>query len=224
MRVIADLVVNHTSDQHPWFRSARSSKDSPYRDFYVWRRRAAGRHADAGVFPDQEDSIWKLDEQTGEWYLHRFYKHQPDLNVTNPQVRDEIAKVMGFWLQLGISGFRVDAVPFLLETLGVDGRDATLPDPHDYLRALRALRRPAVRRRDPARRGEPAATSSSSQFFGGERGDELTMQFDFIGMQQLYLVAGPRATPRPLAEALRAPARSPPRLRSGRRSSATTTS
>jgi glycosidase len=102
MRVIADLVVNHTSDRHPWFRSARASRTSPYRDFYVWRDEPPEQKVDT-VFPDQEDSVWTFDERAGQYYLHRFYRHQPDLNVANPAVRDEIAKVMGFWLELGLS-------------------------------------------------------------------------------------------------------------------------
>ena len=140
MRVIVDLVVNHTSDRHPWFQAARSSTDSPFRDFYVWRADPPPDTSDQVVFPDEEDSIWELDERTGEWYLHRFYRTQPDLNITNPLVRDEIAKVMGFWLELGVSGFRVDAVPFLIETDGVSKAEKrAFPDPHAYLRALRSF-------------------------------------------------------------------------------------
>src|SRR5688500_11362973 len=131
MRVIIDLVVNHTSDKHPWFRSARASKDSPYRDFYVWRADEPPDTSGQVIFPDQETSIWELDEKTGEYYLHRFYKHQPDLNIANPLVRDEIAKAMGFWLELGISGFRVDAVPYLVATTGVAEPQAEqFTDPH----------------------------------------------------------------------------------------------
>ena len=123
IRVIADLVVNHTSDRHPWFKAARSSKNSPYRDYYVWRSDRPPDTSKETVFPDQEKSIWEYDEKSGEYFLHRFYKHQPDLNVANPRVRDEIAKVIGFWLELGLSGFRVDAVPFLLETTGASERE-----------------------------------------------------------------------------------------------------
>jgi trehalose synthase len=198
MRVIVDLVVNHTSARHPWFRSAESSKDSPFRDFYVWRSDPPPDTRKEVVFPDQENSIWTLSEKTGEWYLHRFYKEQPDLNVTNPRVRDEIAKVMGFWLQLGLSGFRVDAVPFLLETEGGDA--AAFPEPHQYLRALRAL----VGRRsgNGILLGEVNLPYEQQlEFFGGPDGDELTMQFDFIGMQKLYLSLA-RADAGPLAEAL----------------------
>ena len=103
IRVIIDLVVNHTSDRHPWFIEARKSKDNPHRDFYVWRDKPP-RGKQELVFPDNEDSVWELDEKTGQYYLHHFYKFQPDLNVTNPKVRDEVAKIMGFWLELGVSG------------------------------------------------------------------------------------------------------------------------
>jgi trehalose synthase len=202
IRVIADLVVNHTSDQHPWFKRSRASKDNPYRDYYVWRSDPPPDTSSEVVFPDQEDGIWELDDRTGEWYLHRFYKHQPDLNVANPKVRDEIAKSMGFWLQVGLSGFRVDAVPFFLETLGVDGDAADqLADPHEYLRSLRAF----IGRRsgDAVLLGEVNLPYRDQlRFFGGKDGDELQMMFDFIGMQAMYLSLA-REDARPLARALR---------------------
>ena len=197
MRVIADLVVNHTSDQHPWFQAARSSPDSPYRDYYVWRDEPPAEQAEV-VFPDQETSVWEHDEQAGQYYLHRFYKHQPDLNVTNPAVRDEVAKIMAFWLQLGLSGFRVDAVPFFLET---DGADAdALSDPHEVLRDLRAFL--GRRTGDGILLGEVNLPhEQQATFFGGADGDELTMQFDFIAMQKLYLSLA-REDAGPVAEAL----------------------
>jgi trehalose synthase len=199
MRVIADLVVNHTSDRHPWFRSARASRTSPYRDFYVWRDEPPEQKVDT-VFPDQEDSVWTFDERAGQYYLHRFYRHQPDLNVANPAVRDEIAKVMGFWLELGLSGFRVDAVPVFLETLGIDGGEEARPEPHDYLRSLRELL--GRRAGDAVLLGEVNLPHEQQlEFFGGEAGDELTMQFDFIGMQKLYLSMA-RQDAGPLAQAL----------------------
>ncbi|HKG50927.1 MAG TPA: alpha-amylase family protein [Actinomycetales bacterium] len=201
IRVIADLVVNHTSDQHPWFRAARSSKQSPYRDFYVWRADPPPDTSDQVVFPDQERSIWQLDEGTGEWYLHHFYQHQPDLNVANPRVRDEIAKAMGFWLQLGLSGFRVDAVPFLLDTTGVpDEERRHFADPHAYLRALRSFL--GRRAGDAILLGEVNLPhEEQAAFFGGQDGNELTMLFDFITMQRLYLALA-RADAGPLAAAL----------------------
>src|SRR4051795_7243513 len=202
MRVIMDLVVNHTSDQHPWFRAARSSRSSPYRDFFVWRADEPPDTAKEVSFPDKEDSIWEYDEKTDEWYLHRFYRTQPDLNITNPRVRDEIVKAMGYWLELGISGFRVDAVPFMLETTGVDQAELNrFPDPHEFLRHLRSF----VGRRtgDGILLGEVNVPHKDQKtFFGGTDGDELTMQFDFIGMQNLYLSLA-RQDARPLATALR---------------------
>src|SRR4051794_24902356 len=202
MRVIIDLVVNHTSDRHPWFRASRSSRTSPYRDFYVWRAEDPPSTKSQVSFPDQEDSIWQYDEKTEEWYLHRFYRTQPDLNITDPRVRDEIVKAMGFWLELGISGFRVDAVPFMLETTGVDQAELDrFPDPHEFLRHLRSF----VGRRtgDGILLGEVnVARKDQKAFFGGKEGDELTMQFDFIGMQNLYLSLA-RQDARPLTRALR---------------------
>jgi trehalose synthase len=199
MRVIADLVVNHTSDQHPWFKAARSRRDSPYRDYYVWRDEPPQEQEEV-IFPDQEESVWEHDEKSGQYYLHRFYKHQPDLNVTNPAVRDEIAKVMGFWLELGLSGFRVDAVPFFLETTGVDDHEHDFADPHAYLRDLRSFL--GRRRGDGVLLGEVNLPREEQlQFFGGADGDELTMQFDFITMQKLYLSLA-RQDARPVAQAL----------------------
>lgn len=202
MRVIIDLVVNHTSDQHPWFRAARSSKTSPFRDFYVWRATEPPNTAKEVTFPDKENSIWEYDEKTEEWYLHRFYRTQPDLNITNPRVRDEIIKAMGFWLELGISGFRVDAVPFMLETTGVDKAELDrLPDPHEFLRHLRSF----VGRRtgDGILLGEVNLPHKDQKtFFGGKDGGELDMQFDFIGMQSLYLALA-RQDATPLVRALK---------------------
>ena len=198
MRVVADLVVNHTSDQHPWFRSARASRTSPYRDYYVWRDEPPKGKQPNVVFPDQETSVWEFDEKAGQYYLHMFYKHQPDLNVTNPKVRDEIAKIMGMWLQLGLDGFRVDAVPFFLETMGVDQHEFS--DPHAYLRDLRSFL--GRRSGDGILLGEVNLPHEQQKtFFGGPDGDELTMQFDFIAMQKLYLSLA-REDSGPVAEAL----------------------
>lgn len=199
MRVIVDLVVNHTSDQHPWFKAARSSVDSPYREFYVWRDKPPKKQAET-VFPGEETGVWELDEKTGQYYLHRFYKHQPDLNVENPRVRDEITKVMGFWLELGIHGFRVDAVPFFLEPSAGKVTGDTYGDPHDYLRSLRSFL--GRRTGDGILLGEVNLPRTEQvQYFGGEAADELTMQFDFVAMQKFYLSLA-RSDARPFAEAL----------------------
>jgi trehalose synthase len=198
IRVIADLVVNHTSDQHPWFQSARASRDSPYRGFYVWADEKPEEKPGDVVFPDKENSNWAWDEQAGQYYLHRFYAHQPDLNVANPEVRDEIAQVVGFWLAQGLSGFRVDAVPFLLEPVGLP--EGAIVDPHEFLRDLRAY----VSRRD----GEAVLlgevnldAAGQREFFGDEDGDELHMLFDFLVNQAMYLSLA-REDAGPLREAL----------------------
>ena len=197
MRVIVDLVVNHTSDKHPWFRSARASRSSRYRDFYVWRDEP-GPEPDAVVFPDAEDSVWAYDERAGQWYMHNFYAHQPDLNIANPEVRDEIARIAGFWLQLGVDGFRVDAVPFLLET-GEDGESAKL-DPHLLLKELRSF----VSRRhgEAVLLGEVNLPSKAlAAYFGQAPGDEMQLLFAFPIMQAMYLSLA-RQDARPLARAL----------------------
>ncbi|WP_329000044.1 alpha-amylase family glycosyl hydrolase [Kribbella sp. NBC_00709] len=200
IRVIADLVVNHTSNAHPWFQSARASRESPYRGWYVWRDEPPADQHEGIVFPDQETSLWEYDDEAGQYYLHRFYKYQPDLDIANAEVREEIQRVIGFWLQLGLSGFRVDAVPFLLDTTGAEDA-GKLPDPHDYLRDLRAF----VDRRH----GQSILLGEVNlqypdvhRFFGDEDGDELTMCFDFIAMQRLYLSLA-RNDPAELVKALR---------------------
>jgi maltose alpha-D-glucosyltransferase/alpha-amylase len=118
--LLLDLVVNHTSDQHPWFQSARSDPQSPYRDWYVWSSIEPADRRQGIVFPGEQTETWTCDVVAKQWYFHRFYDFQPDLNWSNPAVRTEIKKVMGFWLQLGASGFRVDAAPFVLEQVSPD--------------------------------------------------------------------------------------------------------
>ncbi|WP_150462106.1 alpha-amylase family protein [Nesterenkonia ebinurensis] len=204
IRVIADLVINHTSDQHPWFKAARRSKDSPSRDYYVWRADDPGDTSEQTMFPDEEDGIWTYDERTGEWYLHHFLHTQPDLNTANPQVRDEIAKMMGFWLQLGLDGFRVDAVPFAINQETLLGHDEhEFEEPHDYLRALRGfLQRRASGQGSAVMLGEVNLPHEEQlDFFGGAEGDQLTMQFDFFTNQRLFLAMA-RHEAAPLAEAL----------------------
>lgn len=195
MRVIVDLVVNHTSDRHPWFVNARRSRDAKFRDFYVWVDEPPKKQAET-VFPGEETSVWELEEKTGQYFLHSFYRHQPDLNITNPRVRDEIAKVIGFWLELGVSGFRVDAVPFLLQAPpGVANTD-----PHEYLRDIRRF----LQRRssEAVLLGEVNLPyDEQREYFGVDGVEELTMQFDFISMQALYLSLA-RSDPAPLVRAL----------------------
>ncbi|MGV9599214.1 alpha-amylase family protein [Streptosporangium sandarakinum] len=193
IRVIADLVVNHTSDRHPWFEEARSSRDSAKRDWYVWRDEPEPFDPKGIVFPDKEDSVWELDKKTGQYYYHSFYRFQPDLNTGNPEVRDEIARILGFWMELGLSGFRVDAVPFLIEDIN--------GDPHEFLADLRAF----MNRRDGSSilLGEVNLPYPDlMKYFGDGNGDEVTLCFDFIAMQRFHLSMA-RENPRVLAEALR---------------------
>jgi trehalose synthase len=198
LRVMIDLVVNHTSDQHPWFRSARSSRNSRFRDFYVWRDEPPDEPLAEVVFPDAEDDIWTFDERAGQYYLHHFYSHQPDLNIANPEVRDEICRIAGFWLELGVDGFRVDAVPYLLETGGIV--DAPPLDPHKLLKDLRAFI--SRRRGDAALLGEVnLPLDELASYFGGDPGDEMHVLFNFPLMQQTYLALA-RCDPAPIRDLL----------------------
>jgi trehalose synthase len=200
MRVIADLVVNHTSDHHPWFREARRGPESPYHEFYVWSDEKPEEKPGDVVFPDQENSNWAFDDEAERWYLHRFYSHQPDLNVSNPEVRDEIAQVGGYWLEQGISGFRVDAVPFLIEPVGLP--KGAVADPHELLRDLRRF----MGRRNGAAVlvGEVnLPPKQQREFFGDEDGDELQLVLSFTVNQAIYLALA-REEAAPLARALEA--------------------
>ncbi len=193
MRVIVDLVVNHTSDQHPWFRSARSDPESPYRDWYVWADERPQDPDLTETFPGDQGGVWTYDRKARQYYLHRFYKTQPDLNIANPAVREEIARIVGFWLQVGVSGFRVDAVPFLIELDGIAGAPSV--DPHRYLKELRSF--VERRRGDAILLGEVnLPPEQQREFFGDEDGDELNLVFNFSVMQRIYLaLARQDATP-----------------------------
>ena len=182
IRVIADLVINHTSIDHPWFQLARTGHPT-YRDFYVWADKKPPNAHEGVIFPGKQDSVWSYDRAAKRWYMHRFYPHQPDLNINNPLVRNEIHKVIGFWLELGLSGFRIDAVPFLIEQADPD--NPAVAQPHDYLRDLREFA--SHRRGDVmllAEANEPL--NKLPDFFGAE-GDEMHMLFSFITNQALYL-------------------------------------
>ncbi|MBO9553611.1 alpha-amylase family protein [Cellulomonas sp.] len=205
IRVIADLVVNHTSEKHPWFQEARKSKDNRFRDFYVWRSDKPPSTKNEAVFPDKEEGIWTKDDRTGEWYRHHFYRQQPDLNTANPLVREAIAKNIGYWAELGLSGFRVDAVPFFLADTAKTPYD-DVAKPHDYLKSLRTFL--TRRAGDAILMGEVNLPYDQQALFFGDSdgdgtsdGDELNLQFDFIGMQHLYLAMA-RQDATPLADAL----------------------
>ncbi len=201
LRVIADLVLNHTSDQHPWFQAARADPQSPYRDYYVWSD-ADQEFKDARIiFLDVEKSNWTWDERAGQYFWHRFYSSQPDLNFDNPAVRAEMLNVVKFWLDLGLDGFRADAVPYLFERKGTNCEN--LPETHAYLKELRRF----MDEHYPGRilLAEANQWPQDVRAYFGD-GDEFHMAFHFPVMPRIYMA---------LAQADRAPvvdilARTPP--------------
>lgn len=183
MHVIIDLVVNHTSDQHPWFQQALRDRNSAHFDYYVWSAERPANADQGMIFPGPQESVWTYAEEVDAYYFHRFYRHQPDLNIANPAVQDEISKIMGFWLQLGISGFRLDAAPFLIEMRGIDGEKA-LPDPYDYLVQLREEL--SWRKGDAILLAEANVSNDKILCYFGE-GNRMHMLFNFIANQHLFL-------------------------------------
>ena len=196
IRVLIDLVVNHTSDKHPWFLEAKR-RDSELHDWYVWSKKRPRNWRSGVVFPGVQQTTWTYDEQAREYYFHRFYDFQPDLNMDNPRVRDEIRRVMGFWLQMGVAGFRVDAVPFILEKPPFP---ASAPRIHfEYLKEFRDFLQWRVG--DAVLLGEAnVMPRESQQYFAN--GDGLHMMFNFWVNQHLWLALA-SADARPLATALR---------------------
>jgi glycosidase len=191
LRVLADLVVNHTSVEHPWFAAARADRASRYRAYYVW---TDDPDSERGTTKDN----WTWDEQAGQFYLHRFAPFQPDLNITNPAVRDEILRIVGFWLKLGVSGFRMDAVPFLCEEVGVRSVDTG-----DGKRWLHALREYAGRRRgDAMLMGEVNVDADQIASYFEDHGDALHLQLGFLINQRLWLALA-RAEAAPLEDLIR---------------------
>lgn len=182
IRVITDLVLNHTSDQHPWFQEARSSLASPKRNWYVWSKTDL-KYTDARIiFLDTERSNWTWDELTGEFYWHRFFRHQPDLNYENPEVQKAVFDVVAFWMEMGIDGFRLDAVPYLYEREGTNCEN--LPETHDFIRQLRAF----VDERWPGRLLLAEANQWPEDvvaYFG--QGDECQMCYHFPIMPRLFM-------------------------------------
>ena len=137
LKVVTDLVMNHTSNQHPWFQAARQDKNSPYRDYYVWSDTGTEYSETRIIFLDDETSNWTYDDVAGQYFWHRFYSSQPDLNYDNPQVHEEMFNIIRFWLDMGIDGFRADAVPYLYEREGTNCEN--LPETHQFLRKVRHL-------------------------------------------------------------------------------------
>ncbi|APG04322.1 trehalose synthase [Luteibacter rhizovicinus DSM 16549] len=197
MRVLIDLVVNHTSDQHPWFREACRDPASKYRDWYVWSKTRPANANEGMVFPGVQKSTWNYQKKAKAWYFHRFYDFQPDLDTSNPYVQAEILKIMGFWTQLGVSGFRMDAVPFVISTKGADVRKPK--EQFDMLRSFRELLQ--WRQGDAIILGEANVLPKDDLEYFGDDGDRLQMMFNFQVNQNLFYALA-AADVRPLAGAL----------------------
>lgn len=199
IRVMIDLVINHTSDQHPWFQAARNDPESKYRDWYVWSDHKP-ENADQGmVFPGVQKTTWTYDKQARSWYFHRFYQFQPDLNTANPQVQAELLKVMGFWIELGVCGFRMDAVPFIIATKGPE-----VTNPEEQFDMLRTFREFVQwRQGDALLLAEANILPDDDMDYFGADGDRMHMMFNFQVNQHLfYALASGDA--RPLAKAMEA--------------------
>ena len=199
IRVLIDLVVNHTSDEHPWFKEARGDPEFKYRNWYVWSTKKP-KHADQGmVFPGVQKTTWSWDKVAKAYYFHRFYDFQPDLNTSNPEVQAEILKIMGFWIELGVSGFRMDAVPFIIAS---KGPEVSKPEEHyEMLRAFREFLQ--WRRGDCIVLAEANVLPETDMEYFGEDGDRMHMMFNFQVNQHLFFALA-SADARPLVEAMKA--------------------
>lgn len=182
LRVITDMVMNHTSDQHPWFQAARTDPNSPYRDYYVWSDTPDKYNETRIIFLDVEDSNWTYDEVAGQYFWHRFYSSQPDLNYDNPAVHEEMFRAVRFWLDMGVDGFRADAVPYLYEREGTNCEN--LPETHAFLKKLRAM----IEEEYPGRVLIAEANQWPDDllpYFGD--GDEFQVCFHFPIMPRMYM-------------------------------------
>ncbi|MBN8929279.1 MAG: trehalose synthase [Rhodospirillales bacterium 69-11] len=199
IRLLIDLVVNHTSDQHPWFQEACRNPDSPYRDWYVWADKKP-KNANSGlVFPGVQKSTWTYDEVAKAWYFHRFYEFQPDLDTASPHVQAEILKIMGFWLQLGVSGFRMDAVPFVIAEKGA--KTGKPVEQYGMLRTFREFLQ--WRCGDAIILAEANVLPESDMSYFGDDGDRMHMMFNFAVNQTLFYALA-AAEVKPLVKAMEA--------------------
>jgi maltose alpha-D-glucosyltransferase / alpha-amylase len=198
IRVLIDLVVNHTSNEHPWFKEARSDPNSKYRDWYVWSKKKPPNANEGMVFPGVQKSTWAFDREAKAWYFHRFYDFQPDLNTSNPEVHAEILKIMGFWIELGVSGFRMDAVPFIIGTKGADVREPE--EQYDMLRAFREFLQ--WRKGDSMILAEANVLPETDMDYFGDDGDRMHMMFNFQVNQNLFYALA-AADSRPLIQAMK---------------------
>lgn len=205
MRIVIDLVINHTSDQHPWFIASREDPEGPYGDYYVWSDTDEKYEDIRIIFVDTEESNWAFDSERRQFYFHRFFSHQPDLNFENPKVHEEIFNVLRFWADLGVDGFRLDAIPYLYET--EEGNGEGEPATHDLVKKLRTM----VDTEYPGRVLIAEANqwpNEVAEFFGTEEEPECHMAFDFPVMPRIfYALRSQQATElqRQLGEEIAAP-------------------
>lgn len=204
MKVIIDLVINHSSDQHPWFQEARSDENSPFRNWYIWSKDRPEDWNEGMVFPGVQEATWTYDKKAKAYYFHRFYSHQPDLNMDNEEVRAEARRIMGFWLQLGVAGFRVDALPFILESTVPGNKRHKMH--FEYLQEMRRFLQ--WRRGDAILLGEANVKPDESAYYFGD-GDGIHLMFNFYVNQHLFYAMA-SSDIRPLVEALKATKELPP--------------
>jgi maltose alpha-D-glucosyltransferase/alpha-amylase len=200
IRVLIDLVINHTSDQHPWFQSARQSRTSPYRDWYVWSDTEPSDRRQGMVFPGEQDETWTWDDTAQAWYYHRFYDFQPDLNTSNPAVQAELERIVDFWLALGVAGFRMDAAPFVIEQTEPGNANS----PRDFDQLTRYRERISWRKGDAVVLAEANVENDELvKYFGDEGGtnNRLPMLFDFV-LSVNCLLALARGEAAPIVRAL----------------------
>jgi maltose alpha-D-glucosyltransferase/alpha-amylase len=198
LRVIIDLVVNHTSDRHRWFQSARSDPASPYRDWYVWSEEKPANADEGMVFPGVQRTTWTYDSKAKAYYFHRFFDFQPDLNTANPAVIAEILKIMGFWIELGVSGFRMDAVPFVIARKGADVKGEPV-EQFDLLRDFREFLQ--WRQGDAIILAEANILPRQDLDYFGDDGDRMHMMFNFqVNQATFYALAA--SDGRPLVKAI----------------------
>lgn len=197
LKVIIDLVVNHTSDQHAWFKNARQGEGAEYYDWYVWSKEKPSDWDEGMVFPGVQQETWTKDKKADAYYFHRFYDFQPDLNMGNPRVRVEIHRIMNFWMSLGVAGFRVDALPFILETQepGETKREIRF----EYLEEMRRFLQ--WRRGDAILLGEANVAPEDAKKYFGEQGQGIQMMFNFYVNQYLFYALA-TSDIKPLKEAL----------------------
>jgi maltose alpha-D-glucosyltransferase/alpha-amylase len=205
MRVLMDLVVNHTSDQHPWFKEARAARDATRRSWYVWSKKRPKHWNQGMVFPGVQERTWTFDRKSREYYFHRFFHFQPDLNATHADVRREICRIMGFWLQLGVCGFRVDALPFIIEEVVPD--KARYRQHFDLLTEFRQFVQ--WREGGAVLLGEANVLPRDTMPYFGEAGDRIHMMFNFFVNQHLFYALATHDIG-PLVEALEATIDIPP--------------